>query len=207
MRILQTTMAAAFAALFITSLPAGARCISKPGQTALRYGAKAPAALALKSRLPVFPAESGANPAAEASIVGFWYTRILIEGQLVDDGFDMWLSDGTEILNDTSAPSSGAVCMGVWTKTAPLTYQLKHPAWIFDDAGVNLIGVVIFSEKVFLDPNGNKFSGTVSINAYDLSGNVLEAAQFDLTGERMTALDDGPAGGGIPGLPKSILSR
>jgi hypothetical protein len=195
--------AVVFTALCAT--PMQARCLSRPGQQPLRRTGKTPSALAIRTAPPVFPGDSA--PAAEPSIAGFWYMRTLSGGKLVDDGFDMWLADGTEILNDTTAPSSGAVCLGVWTKTAPLTYELKHPSWIFDDTNTTLIGIVIIYEKVILDPGGNSYSGTVTINAYDLAGNVLDTEQFDLTGERMTALVDPADTSAIPGLPKSVVSR
>jgi hypothetical protein len=195
--------AVVFTALGAT--PIHARCLSRPGQQPLRRTGKTPSTLAIKTAPPVFPRDGA--PAVEPSIAGFWYMRTFADGQLVDDGFDMWLADGTEILNDTTAPSSGAVCLGVWTKTAPFTYELKHPSWIFDDTNTTLIGVVIIYEKVVLDPGGNSYSGTVTINAYDLAGNVLNTEQFDLTGERMTALVDPADTGAIPGLPKSVVSR
>jgi len=139
--------------------------------------------------------------------VGYWYVRYLADGQLVDDGFDTWLSDGIEVLNDTTTPSAGNVCLGTWTKTAPFTYTLKHPSWIFDDANVNLIGVAIIKETITLDPKGNSFTGQTEIDLFDLSGNPLGVETADLTGERIFAVDDPSVTTPIPGLPASILSR
>jgi len=42
---------------------------------------------------------------ADDSIVGFWDVRFLLPtGELIDEGFDQFHSDGLEILNDNGAP-------------------------------------------------------------------------------------------------------
>ena len=135
------------------------------------------------------------------SIVGLWNVQFLAGGQVVDAGFDVWNMDGTETLNDTSAPSSGNVCLGVWSKTGPMTYKLKHPSWIYDDAGVNVIGVVMIREQITLSPNGKTYSGDLVIDAYDLSGNLLQHNVGTIVGQRITADDDPFQTSGIPGLP------
>ncbi len=148
------------------------------------------------------------NLAPEPSVTGYWYVRWLADGMLVDDGFDLWSSDGLEFFNDSPAPFEGDVCMGVWTKTAPYTYVVKHPSWIFDQAGVNLLGVVVIREQITLAPDGLTFSGTSSEDAYDMSGNLLGHFEAELTGERVNALDDpSVANNPIPGLPASIVNR
>lgn len=140
-------------------------------------------------------------PDPAPSILGLWNVQFLADGQVVDAGFDMWNMDGTETLNDTSTPSSGNVCLGVWTKTGPMTYQLKHPSWIFDDAGVNLIGVVMIREEITLDPSGKSYTGDATFDAYDLSGNLLQHNVGKIQGQRITADDDPFQTSGIPGLP------
>ena len=51
----------------------------------------------------VRPMAAGGNN----SIVGLWLTTFTSGGQIIDQGFDMWTSDGTEILNDAPPPSTG----------------------------------------------------------------------------------------------------
>ncbi len=186
---------------------AGASCkVAGPGRL---FSSRAGAA-ALNLRQQWFsPERLDAAPASpNASPVGFWYVRFLAGGQLVDDGFDIWTSDGTEILNDSVAPASGAVCLGVWTKVDSKTYTLKHPTWIFDDAGVNLVAVGIIREQVQLDQGGNTFTGTLTLDVYDLAGNHLDHETGSVTGTRINAVDDKNAPAApIPGLPASILSR
>lgn len=160
------------------------------------------------SNPPARPADSPL--VGEGSIAGYWYVRFVVDGQLVDDGFDIWHSDGTEALNDTSAPSTGNVCLGIWARTAPFTYVLKHPSWIFDDAGVNVAAIAIISERITLATDGRTFSGTSTITVYDLTGNVVQQLSSDVTGERIIATDnpaDSTVTSGIPGLPPSILQR
>jgi hypothetical protein len=203
------TIAASLVFAALCAAPASARCVYKKGQFRTP---KASPLLSVAKANPLFTASAdpGSNDAApEPSITGYWYSRFLAGDQLVDDGFDVWLSDGMEILNDTTIPSQGNVCLGTWVRTAPYTFSLKHPSWIYDDAGVNLIGVVIIREQVTLDKKGANYSGDYTVDAYDLAGNLLEHLAGALTGERMAAVDDPktmPAGG-IPGLPLSILNR
>jgi len=127
---------------------------------------------------------------AAPSIVGLWNTSFLQNGQVVDQGFDLWNSDGTEVLNDIAPPPTGNVCIGVWVQTGPGSYSLNHPSWIYDDANVNVIGVVFIREQVTLDSCGNSFSGKVQIDAYDLSGNLLDHETGDIQSQRITAEED-----------------
>ncbi|SPE36074.1 exported hypothetical protein [Candidatus Sulfopaludibacter sp. SbA3] len=210
MKTFQSTVTAGMTAIVFAALFAGAanaNCnVAKPGY--LQASHRGMPALSIKQPAPALVPQDTAPAAVEPSIAGYWYVRFFAEGQLVDDGFDLWHGDGTEVLNDTSTPSSGNVCIGVWTKAAPLTYALKHPTWIFDDAGVNLIGVGIIREMVMLDPGGNSFTGTTTVDIYDFSGNTVYHAVSDLTGTRISATDDQAAyPSPIPGLPASIVNR
>ena len=192
----------ALAALFAGAAAANCK-VARPGYLQASH----PGLMSLSIKPQPFAARPK-DPAADPSISGYWYVRFFSGDQLVDDGFDIWTSDGTEVLNDTSAPSSGAVCLGVWTKTGALAYALKHPSWVFDDAGVNLIGVAIFREQVQLDPGGTSFTGTLTLDVYDLAGNSLDHETGQLTGTRIAALDDTAAyPSPIPGLPASIVNR
>src|SRR6516164_8310563 len=70
------------------------------------------------------------------AITGLWHVKFLAGGQTFDEGFDLWNSDGTEILNDIAPPQpangSGTICLGVFKTVGPRTYKLRHPFWIFD---------------------------------------------------------------------------
>ena len=188
--------AALFAAVFTTA--AGAKCVPNTRSNANSLARvrpmmlKAPAAFARPADPP---------PGQEPSVAGLWSVQFTVDGQVVDEGFDMWHNDGTELLNDAVTPSSGAVCVGVWTKTAPFTYSLKHPSYVFDDANVNLIGVAILRETIVLDPSGSSYTGDLTIDVYDLMGNQVDHETARIAGMRISVDDDPKQSTGIPGLP------
>jgi hypothetical protein len=126
-----------------------------------------------------------AQESSDASIVGLWKTKFIAGGQVVDQGFDVWHSDGTEVLNDTPPPSTGNVCLGVWIKTGKSTYKLKHPSWNFDPAG-NLIGTVVIREDVTVSNDGNSYKGTFTLDVFDLAGNRLDHANGTISAQRIT---------------------
>lgn len=130
-------------------------------------------------------APSISGPTQEAAIVGLWRVRFLSDGDVVDEGFDIWHSDGTEVLNDNPNPATGNVCVGVWVQTGARTFKLKHLSWSYDMNG-NLNGIVIIREQVAVDTNGASFKGTFRFDAFDLRGNAVFQQNGDLTGERIT---------------------
>ena len=190
--------AAAFALAAVSVTSGSAKCGPQTPAGVAALARMQPMAIKLR---PNRLAAADAAPAAEPSITGLWSTQVLAGGQVVDAGFEMWLSDGTEILNDLVAPSSGAVCLGAWTKTAPFTYTLKHPTYIFDTANVNLVGIGIIRETITLDASGNSFSGAATFDVYDLLGNSLDHEDSQVVGIRITVADDPRQTTGIPGLP------
>jgi hypothetical protein len=119
-------------------------------------------------------------------MVGMWMTTFTSDGEIVDVGFDVWHADGTQILNDTTTPASGAVCLGVWTQTGDFTYSLKHPTWAFDETNTMLVGIGYILETVTLDPGGNSYTGTYSIEGFDLEGNQVYHIDGEISGERIT---------------------
>jgi hypothetical protein len=195
----------AIALAMVFSSAASAACVSKMPR--LAGSNPAVMSLALKAPAKALQPPQRADSSAPVSIAGLWYTWFLADGQVIDDGFDMWHADGTEVLNDTPAPSSGNLCIGVWIQTSPLTYDLKHPSWIFDATGANLIGVAIIREQVRLDPTGATYRGFFTVDVYDLSGNLLDHEAGQIQAERITPDDDPNQTTGIPGLPSQILNR
>jgi hypothetical protein len=141
------------------------------------------------------PADS--PQASSASIVGYWHSIFLADPNggyytagpnVLDEGFDVWHADGSETFNDISIPASGAVCLGVWAQTGSLTYQLKHPTWLFDmETNTTLVAVGTFLEQVTLDPSGNSYTGTVTLSAQDLQGNPLFSVSGTIVAERIVA--------------------
>ena len=137
-----------------------------------------------------------APQANSPSIVGLWHTIFLLDPNggyftagpnVFDEGFDQWHSDGTETLNDISPPPTGNVCLGVWTQTGPLTYQLKHPTWFFDPSNTTIVGVGTISEQVTLDPSGNTYTGTATFDILDLTGASQGHLSTSIMAERIVA--------------------
>jgi hypothetical protein len=132
----------------------------------------------------------GGNPdaagsSAANSVVGLWMVNFVSEGQIVDQGFDSWSADGTEILNDDPPPSTGNVCLGTWIRTAPNSYLLKHPSWTFDDAG-NVNGMAIIRETITVDPSGMTYKGTFTLDLVTLSGNPIQSFSGTISATRIT---------------------
>jgi hypothetical protein len=138
--------------------------------------------------------KSAPGTANDEPIVGFWHVRFLLPTEpplLFDEGFDQFHSDGTEVLNDTAPPQpangSGTVCLGVYRRTGPGTYQVKHPFWVFDEQGT-LIGTGLFRETIAVDDDAS-YHGSFLYLTYDLNGVETDRAEGNLIAERITADD------------------
>jgi len=133
--------------------------------------------------------ELRANPASTAQaasgIVGLWMTNVIVGGQPFGQGFEAFTSDGLEVLNDTSAPSTGNVCLGVWTVAQYGDIKVKHPAWSFDEAG-NLIGTIVIGETLTLGRFGDTFRGTLTVDIYDLNLVLVGHLDGQVTGRRIS---------------------
>jgi len=130
--------------------------------------------------------ESIESAADASSIVGLWDVQFLVDGQVVDEGFDQYHSDGTEVLNDTPPPAAGSVCLGIYVKTGKRSIKLKHPSWIYDATNTTVIGRATILENITLDPSGNSFTGTFILQLRDLMGNPLAPdAPGQLKGDRI----------------------
>ena len=140
-----------------------AHACSTPGIATWRPPMMVPQMLLAPAK-PADPTPAGAN----SSIVGLWFIQFSSGGYIVDQAFDAWHSDGTEILNDFTDPIEDNVCLGVWSQSGQ-TYKLKHPSWTFDTNGT-LTGTAFIGETVTLAGDGNSFSGTYTINLYDITG-------------------------------------
>ena len=151
----------------------------------LGLGINRPAAAAAKLPSTVL-GDPDKMPSHEPTIVGLWDSEFLGADGSDDKGFDSFYIDGNELLIDNSAPATDNVCSGVWEKTGARTYSVNHPSWYFDTSG-NLIGIVVLSETVTVDPKGNKFNGTGSVTVYDPAlSTIVYQTTGTLTGTRIT---------------------
>ncbi|MGB8030058.1 MAG: hypothetical protein WCF30_10375 [Terracidiphilus sp.] len=139
-----------------------------------------------------------------ASIIGMWHVTFtshgsdsdLPEGAPVDNALVVWHGDNTEIMNSDRPPQDGNFCMGVWKQTGEYTYKLNHFAWfsnVYDPtnpASWSEIGPAQgpthIVEEITLSPDGNHYSGTFTLDAYDTSGNATVHIVGVLSGTRIT---------------------
>jgi hypothetical protein len=112
--------------------------------------------------------------AAETSIVGFWRVDFTAQGDTepFDSAYVQWHSDGTEIMNSSRDPRTQSFCLGVWKKTGPFTYTLKHLAMSWDGAG-HPVGPATILENVTLALHGDMFTGTFTLTQYAMDGTTV----------------------------------
>lgn len=148
------------------------------------------AASVFRSNLGLMSAVAAANRGSTVSIVGLWTATFASGGQVFDMGYDQWHSDGTEILNDVAPPQpangAGTICLGVYVKTGPNTYHLRHPFWSMDANG-NLAATGFILEDITVESDGNTYSGNFTFLEYDLDGSLIFEADGSVSATRMTA--------------------
>lgn len=125
-----------------------------------------------------------ANDVVTPTITGLWHSVYFYSGQMVDQSFETYHSDGTEMEVDLGPPAVGNVCNGTWEQTGTLTYKLTHPAWTFDDNG-NLTGMIVIRDVVTLDLGGNTFSGTEAIDEFDINGEFVSRSEGTVKSTRV----------------------
>jgi hypothetical protein len=128
-----------------------------------------------------------------AGIVGMWKIQFVAannatipDGTVVDQGYAVWHSDGTEIMNSGRAPMTGSFCLGVWKETGRSTYKLNHFTLSWDPTGTSLIGPGQIQEQVTLNQQRDRYTGTFTLTQFDPQGNTLALVTGDVTGTRIT---------------------
>jgi len=132
------------------------------------------------------------DQSSDDPIVGFWKVTLTARGNAdipdgapIDQGYAQWHSDHTEIMNSSRPPVTGSFCLGVWKHVGRSRYSLNHfgISW---DQNSNIVGPANIREHVALAPDGKSFSGSFTIDQYDLSGNLLMHIQGDIAGFRIS---------------------
>jgi hypothetical protein len=124
-------------------------------------------------------------------IVGFWQVKyVLPDGTVLDDAFQQWHSDGTEIHNSEGPAAQGNICLGIWKKTGRFHYKLNHFYLQSDPATDTLKYRIQIREEIDLDRSGKKHSGTFTIDGYDLGGNPAFHVQGTVLATRITVETD-----------------
>jgi hypothetical protein len=151
---------------------------------------------------------SGSSSENSASIVGLWQFTFVSEGNnvapffipdgaILDAGYAQWHSDGTEIMNSSRDPATSSFCLGVWQGEGGRSYKLNHFALSWDNsatlcvpqpgASSCFVGPTNIREEVTVDPHGNSYSGTVTIDQYDAAGHLLFRLRGLVSAQRITA--------------------
>ena len=136
-----------------------------------------------------------------ARIVGMWHVTFTaqtmggspIPNTVIDNALVVWHSDKTEIMNSIRPPQDGNFCLGVWEQTGKSKYKLNHFAWFANafptDPPTEIgppVGPTHIVEAVTLSPDGNHYSGTFTLDAYDTSGNISVSFTGMITATRIT---------------------
>jgi hypothetical protein len=141
-------------------------------------GARIARSLARVTRAPltfVRPSASG------KAVVGMWQFTFISQGNaglgipdgaVLDDGYQTWHSDGTEITNSARPPKTQSFCTGVWDYAAG-EYQLNHYALSWSPDGDTFVGPANIREHVSVDAGANRFNGRFSIDQYNADGSVV----------------------------------
>src|SRR5262245_34750091 len=103
------------------------------------------------------------NDASVDRIVGFWRvtyvtkgTPGLPDGTVLDDAFQQWHSDGTEIHNSQKPAATGNICLGVWKKIGRSHYSLNHFVLNSDPTNNSLHDRAQIREEIDLDRSGDE---------------------------------------------------
>jgi len=138
--------------------------------------------------------------ASDDPIVGMWHVVLTAQGNEagppdgtpIDNGMNIWHSDGTEILNSDRPAQDGNICIGIWERTGKSKYKVNHIPWGGNDpsnapGGIgNPLGATQLIEEITLSPDGNHYRGRFTLDAYDPSGNQVVHVVGVLSARRVT---------------------
>ena len=137
------------------------------------------------------------------SIVGMWhvtFTAHTMNGNpipsnaypVIDNSMVVFHSDKTEIMESARPPQDGNFCLGVWEKTGVRSYYVNHLPWLGNDttnapSGIgNPTAGAQITERATLSEDGNSYSGSFALVAYNLDGTKAVTFTGVLAGTRIT---------------------
>ncbi|HMG87737.1 MAG TPA: hypothetical protein VK574_18525 [Terracidiphilus sp.] len=144
------------------------------------------------------------------SIVGMWhvtFTAHTMNGNpipsnaypMIDNALVVFHSDKTEIMESARPPQDGNFCLGVWERTGGRSYYVNHLPWLGNDTanapggiGNPTAGAQI-TERVTLGEDGNKYSGSFTLVAYNLDGSKAVTFTGVLAATRITTSTSFPS--------------
>jgi hypothetical protein len=120
------------------------------------------------------------------AIVGLWKIALSAGGNVIDAGYQTWHDDGTELMNSGRPPMTGSFCMGAYEKAGPRRYKLNHFALAWLPSGTAPDGTDNIKMDVQLGPSGDTFTGTFSLDHYDVNGNLVDHKEGTISATRIT---------------------
>jgi hypothetical protein len=144
------------------------------------------------------------------SIVGMWhviFTAHTINGTaipsdaypVIDNAFVVFHSDKTEIMESARPPQDGNFCLGVWEKTGGRSYFLNHLPWLGNDTANAPSGIgnptagAQITERLTINEEGNNYSGSFTLVAYNLDGTKAVTFTGVVKGTRITTSTSFPS--------------
>jgi hypothetical protein len=158
--------------------------------SALASCADSLSAMAKTTAITVQPIESEqdsqlfAKHPGNSSIVGLWHVEFKVNGQTIQEAYQLWNAGGTEVHNPNVDPRGGTVCLGVWTQSGQ-TYTLAHRVWNYDTTG-DFLGTIHLSETLTLGNTGNTMKGSFTSAFYDPTGHFVNKVTGNVTGSRIS---------------------
>ena len=143
------------------------------------------AGVAIQSRSAQPEAQVSGAASAHTSIVGLWHVEFTVNGQTIQEAFQLWNAGGTEVHNPNVDPRSGNVCLGVWKHAPHGTYKLAHRVWNYDING-DFSGTINLSETLTVSADGKSHSGTFALDFYDPNGKFLQEVDGNVSATRIS---------------------
>jgi hypothetical protein len=143
------------------------------------------AGVAIQSHSAQPDAQVSGATGAHTSIVGLWHVLFTVNGQTIQEAFQLWNAGGTEVHNPNVDPRGGNVCLGVWKHAPHGTYKLAHRVWNYDTNG-NFLGTINLSETLTVSSDGKTHSGTFALDFYDPTGKFLQEVDGNVAADRIS---------------------
>lgn len=141
---------------------------------------------ALKAPSSPAVALSTDNSGVLTSIVGMWHTQFLVDGQPIQEAYQIWNLGGTEVHNPNVDPRSNNICLGTWAAVGPQTYTLTHRVWWYDTTG-DFLGTIHLHETVTLSNRGAAHAGSFKLDFYDPNDNFVNEVVGQVSADRIPA--------------------
>lgn len=183
--MISTKLALALAACYAASGPVAKACVISHASTYRSAMNESLAGSISPQAMGQAEAASAGGDASAQHLVGMWQGTATSGGQVVDQFFELFHSDGTEEILDITPPAEENACFGVWVQTAHDTAKLKHLSWTFDANG-NLTGTAVLQATITIAHGENKFTGTYTLDYYDTSGNLTSHFTGQVQATRIT---------------------